>query len=82
MLSLSDGQLRLVMQAAWLIAPHQRDDFLHHLAAQLEGVDLTDAQVILTLCETLGQRGVAIGKSFFENGRGGRHGGALAAGKA
>ena len=71
-LALSDTQLKQVMAAASLIAPPRRDDFLRHLAAKLEDVHkVSDAQLTFVICETLAQRGVAVGRSFF---RGGQHG--------
>ena len=53
MLSLTDAQLKQVMVAAGLIAPAAHDDFLRHLAAQLEGALLSDARLSFVLHETL-----------------------------
>ena len=45
------------MQAASLIAPPRRDDFLRHLAAQLEDAHKpSDARLTLVLCDRLGRR--------------------------
>jgi hypothetical protein len=73
-LALTDYQLKQVMQAASLIAPPRRDDFLRHLAAQLGDVHkVSDTQLTLVLCETLAQRGVAVGRQFFPGGLYSRH---------
>jgi hypothetical protein len=71
-LSLTDRQFEQVMTAASLIAPPLRDDFLRHLAAQLgDEHKPSDARLTFVICETLAQRGVAVGRQFF---RGGHHG--------
>ena len=72
MLSLTDAQLKQVMVAAGLIAPAARDDFLRHLAAQLEGALLSDARLSFVLHETLAQHGLAVGRGYFR--KGGDHG--------
>jgi hypothetical protein len=54
------------MAAASLIAPAARDDFLRHLAAQLgDAHKPSDARLTLVICDTLAQRGVAVGRQFF-----------------
>ena len=65
-LALTDAQLKQVMEAASLIAPALRDDFLRHLATKLgDAHGLSDPRLAYALCEVLGQRGVAVGRRFF-----------------
>ena len=65
-LALTDAQLSTVTEAAALLRPVERDDFLRSVAAVLgDSDDLSDAAVIRALLFVLAERGVAVGKAFF-----------------
>ena len=61
-LSLTDAQLRTVSNAAALLPPATRDNFLRSVAARLATPHPTDGEVIAALRFILSARGVAIGR--------------------
>jgi hypothetical protein len=64
MLSLSDDQLRTVMQAAAMVPPPDRDNFLKSLASRL-GPHPTNGEIAAALDFVLGAREVSVGPATF-----------------
>ena len=65
-LSLSDSQLKSVTEAASLLSPLLRDNFLRSVASVLgSNTRPTDGEVQRALRFVLSQRGVAVGRQYY-----------------
>ena len=61
-LALTDSQLGTVTEAAALLPPPERDNFLRSVASQLTTPHPTDGEVLAALRFVLSARGVAVGR--------------------